>query len=66
MKITINGQEKTCAAQLDIAALLETEGYAGKLVAVALNGTFIPKSRHKETILNEGSAIEILAPMQGG
>lgn len=66
MKITINGQDKTCAAPLDIAQLLETEGFAGKLVAIAINGTFIPKSRHSQTALNDGDAIEIVAPMQGG
>lgn len=66
MKITLNGAEKPLESETPIAALLEKEGYAGKLVAVAVNGTFVPKTQHETTIIKNGDEIEIVAPMQGG
>ena len=65
MQITINGQKKSSAAR-DIHSLLEQEGYAGKLVAVARNGEFVPRTQHANTNLQDGDDIEIVAPMQGG
>ena len=66
MKITLNGAEKPLEAETPITALLESQGYAGKLVAVAVNGTFVPRTQHKETIIKNGDQFEIVAPMQGG
>jgi sulfur carrier protein len=63
--ITINGQKKNVSAP-DIASLLKAEGYEGKLVAVALNGTFVPRQEHANTNIKDGDDIEIVAPMQGG
>ncbi len=66
MKIILNGSEHKLDAPVDVSNLLANEGFADKLVAVAVNGTFVPKEAHKETILNDGDKIEIVAPMQGG
>ncbi len=66
MTITINGQPRKFEARLDIATLLNREGFADKKVAVALNGYFVPKAAHASTKLNNNDSIEIVAPMQGG
>ena len=66
MRVTINGIEKNYDQELDLTACMEHEGYSGKMVAVAVNGVFVPKSSHGETRLNDGDEIEIVAPMQGG
>lgn len=66
MKVTLNGQDLTLNGQTSIHSLLEKEGYADKLVAVAVNGTFVPKSEHNQHTVNENDTIEIVAPMQGG
>lgn len=66
MKLFINGKEKTLEARLDLEELLHAEGYGNKLVAVALNGTFVPKEQRGHIVLAEGDTLEILAPMQGG
>ena len=34
--------------------------------AVAVNGEFIPQSRHSHVVINEGDSIELLSPIQGG
>ena len=66
MKITINGQPLELATPIDIAACLEQQGYGGKIVAVARNGEFVPRSNYANVILEDGDDIEIVAPMQGG
>lgn len=66
MKIILNGIEKPLKEAMSIIALLEDEGFADKLVAIAVNGAFVPKSDHARTILSEGDRVEIVAPMQGG
>ncbi len=66
MKITINGQPLELTAPLDIAACLEQQGYSGKIIAVARNGEFVPRSNYANVTLKDGDDIEIVAPMQGG
>ena len=66
MKLIINGQKTTFAAPLNIADCLDQQGFGDKLVAVARNGSFVPRERHSETTLEDGDEIEIVAPMQGG
>lgn len=66
MKLTINGQEHTFEAPLKLYDVLEQQGYVEMMIAVARNGTFVPKGTYSETDLIDGDEIEIVAPMQGG
>ena len=66
LKITINGQPKSFEAPLNLYDILEQEELIGMMIAVAQNGTFIPKPQYQTTSINDGDAIEIVAPMQGG
>ena len=66
MIVIINGQKKTLSDALNINQVLNSEGYKGMLVAVAQNGTFVPKGNYDQTKINDGDEIEIVAPMQGG
>ena len=66
MKITLNGKETVISDSSNVNVFLGEAGYGDMLVAVAINGTFVPKSLHGETCLAAGDAIEIVAPMQGG
>ncbi len=65
MRITVNGEERDVAAATLEAALAEL-GYASLRVATAVDGDFVPAGRRDAQALAEGSAVEILAPMQGG
>ncbi len=65
MKITVNGEQRDVSAATLDAALLEL-GYGGLRVATALDGDFVPAGRRAVQALAENSALEILAPMQGG
>ncbi|MCE7887032.1 MAG: sulfur carrier protein ThiS [Alphaproteobacteria bacterium PRO2] len=66
MIITINGQRKSIDCAPDIRSILDAEGFEGKLVAVARNGEFVPRVTYANTELQDGDALEIVAPMQGG
>jgi sulfur carrier protein len=65
MTLLLNGQPHEVTAATLAEALAEL-GYAGKVVATAVNGEFVA-SRLRETVrLTEGDRIEVVAPMQGG
>lgn len=66
MDIFINGSKKSISGARDIGSVLQAEGYAGKLVAVAHNGEFVPRGDYAHTNLETGDSLEIVAPMQGG
>ncbi len=66
MQITINGRKTDIAGAVDIAMLLEREGFAGKKVAVARNGAFVSRGSYAMTQVVEGDTFDIVAPMQGG
>lgn len=66
MNLHLNGQKITYAGAPDIESLLANQGYAGKIVAVARNRLFVPKTLYAATMLQDGDHIDIVAPMQGG
>ena len=65
--ITVNGKRRPFAAS-DVAALLEGMGYGSEPagVAVALNGSVVPRSRWHDERLSPGDAVEIVGAVQGG
>jgi sulfur carrier protein len=66
MTLSINGERKTFKGDtLTIQELLEKMAY-GKGIAVALNETFVMKTKYSETKIKDGDRIDILSPVQGG
>lgn len=65
MRIIVNGDTREVAAPVLTEALAEL-GYAGAVVATAVNESFVPTGARARTILADGDRLEILAPMQGG
>ena len=66
MKITLNSQPLELDKPLNVAELLNQNGYADKIVAVARNGEFIPRSTYGDVQTEDGDEFDIVAPMQGG
>ena len=64
--IYVNGEPCRLPLPLTLTELLERLDYAPDRIAVALNQTFVPRSRYGHTCLTDGDAVEIVAPMQGG
>jgi sulfur carrier protein len=65
MKIRLNGKAREVAGETLSAALVEL-GFAGALIATAVNGRFVPATARDLTLLKPGDAIEVVAPLQGG
>lgn len=65
MTLLLNGAPQDVAARTLAEALAEL-GFAGRIVATAVNGDFVPARKRAETALSEGDRIEVVAPMQGG
>jgi sulfur carrier protein len=65
MTLLLNGEPREVTATTLEEALNEL-GYAGKVVATAVNGDFVPARKRETVTLNEGDRIEVVAPMQGG
>ncbi len=66
MKISINGEIKEFNKDiLTIKEVLDEMGYK-KGIAVALNETFVLKTKYKETKIKDGDRLDILSPIQGG
>ncbi len=65
MKILFNGEGHEVQGET-LSTVLSELGFAGALVATAINGTFVPKVARDLTLLKPGDAIEVVAPLQGG
>ncbi len=65
LALVINGERVRVRASA-LGQLLDELGYAGRKVATAVNGDFIPEKARAMTRLAAGDAIEIVAPRQGG
>jgi sulfur carrier protein len=66
MKISINGEIKEFNKDtLTIKEILDEMKYT-KGIAVALNETFVLKTKYQDTIVKNGDRLDILSPVQGG
>jgi sulfur carrier protein len=66
IEITLNGAPLRFEAPLTVAVLLESQGLAGKRVAVERNGEIVPRSQHPAAILASGDRLEIVVAVGGG
>ena len=64
--LLVNGEPVRCDAACSVAALLARRDLIGKRVAVERNGAIVPRSRHADTILEDGDRIEIVVAVGGG
>ncbi len=65
MRISVNGDQHELEADT-LERALTALGYAGRKIATAVNGRFVPAARRTATRLSDGDQVEVLAPMQGG
>lgn len=66
MQIFINGETLELADTISLSQLLEKQGYAQRRVAVEVNRSIVPKSRHAEHMLEDGDKVEIVHALGGG
>lgn len=66
MNITINGTTRHATDEATLAVALEDYGIASQGVAVAMNGSVVPRADWARTVLEPDAAIEVLTAVQGG
>jgi sulfur carrier protein len=67
LTILFNGnQHQIPATETSLPAVLKKLGFDADFFAVAVNGTFIPRSCYEQTQLRDRDELEIVVPMQGG
>ena len=64
--LTINGQSRTFARPLNVAALVGQLDLAGKRIALERNGEIVPRSQFDSVELEDGDALEIVVAVGGG
>lgn len=66
ISILVNGESTSVPSPSTVASLLDARGLVGKRVAVELNGTIVPRSRHASTSLIDADRLEIVVAVGGG
>ncbi len=66
MQIFLNGHTLALQDSISLQQLLEQQGYAQRRVAVEVNRSIVPKSRHPEHMLEDGDKVEIVHALGGG
>lgn len=66
MKLTVNGTQTELAEGTTVAALVAARADQERRVAVAVNGSVVPRSAWADTALADQDNIEILAAVAGG
>ncbi|TJZ72050.1 sulfur carrier protein ThiS [Chitiniphilus eburneus] len=66
IQLSINGNTQAFAAPLTVSSLVDQLGFAGKRLAVELNGEIVPRSSHADTQLADGDTLEIVVAVGGG
>jgi sulfur carrier protein len=66
IQVTVNGAAHRLEQAVNLSALLERLQMAGKKVAVEKNGEIVPRSRHGETVVQDGDRLEIVVAVGGG
>ena len=66
MEISINGEPRTVAAPMTVAALLAQLGFDARRIAVERNREIVRRSAFADTALDEGDRLEIVHFIGGG
>ncbi|HET9647187.1 MAG TPA: sulfur carrier protein ThiS [Microlunatus sp.] len=66
MNVYVNGQPREVAGSATVAEVIGATGESSRGIAVAVDGTVVPRARHATTLLHDGARIEIVTAVQGG
>ena len=66
IQLSVNGATHQLPPGTTLSNLLERLALAGKKLAVERNGEIVPRSRHADTLLEDGDRLEIVVAVGGG
>ena len=64
--VSLNGKTRQFDSPLKVSRLLDQLDLTGKRLAVEMNGEIVPKSRHADTLIEDGDRLEIVVAVGGG
>lgn len=66
ISVSLNNEPVTLEPDTLLSDALEQWQYGEQKIAVAINGEFVPRSRYRETRLQERDQLDIVKPVGGG
>jgi sulfur carrier protein len=66
LTISLNGEKVILLEPLTIIDLLAEKEYQNEKVALAINGSFVPRSQYGETIVNDNDEVDVIQAVGGG
>ena len=66
IQVIVNGAAQRFEQPLAVSALIEKMALAGKKIAVERNGEIVPRSLHREILVEDGDRLEIVVAVGGG
>jgi len=64
--ISLNDEKIEFEESLSVILLLERQGFQGDKIALAINGSFVPRSQYAETSINDGDEVDVIQAVGGG
>ncbi|EGG93830.1 hypothetical protein IMCC1989_680 [gamma proteobacterium IMCC1989] len=65
-KLSLNGEQITLLDLKSLSSLLDDQGYQSQKIAVAINGSFVPRSQYGETMVNDNDEVDVIQAVGGG
>ncbi len=66
LNIYVNAHPYQIALNSNLDEVIQLAGFADQVVAVAVNGEFIPKSTYSQTSVSDKDNIDVVKPIGGG
>ena len=66
MRLTVNGRQMSAEPESSVESLVASLTPARRGVAVAVNGSVVPRSAWRTVVLAQGDVVEVLTAAQGG
>jgi len=66
LTISLNGEKVILLEPLTIIDLLAEKEYQNEKVALAINGSFVPRSQYGDTIVNDNDEVDVIQAVGGG
>lgn len=66
IKAFVNNTEVILSDAALVTEAIEKSGFAGHIIAVAINGEFVAKSQYSHVTIKQNDNIDIVKPIGGG
>ncbi|MGB3609303.1 MAG: sulfur carrier protein ThiS [Cellvibrio sp.] len=66
IELSLNNTPTRIAANTSLSDAIIAWGFADSMIAVAVNGEFVPRSGYSEYRLQPGDEVDIVKPVGGG